>query len=288
MKILIITNLLNECSIEDIWIANSFKEDGHTVTLVNKYYDKALEYEYDIFIKRYSWIEDADSFTVGAEESDYETRILSKNLPRINFDGKFDNQGKYYLANLYQLGYSVVPTITDIAHLDKLGYSEKYLIKPINGYACYGIIETDKNNISSQWNHNYVIQPKIDFNSEVQFYFVGNKFQFAQEFVPKKLLSHNNAKFYTPTCDEIQLAETFANLNGTDFNGVQRIDFLKTEQGLLLSELEDDSPYMAIEALPISGRTAFINDFKEMTYNYYNNFIKNNNTGKVLKKIIQP
>ena len=36
MKILIITNLENECSIEDIWIANSFISDGHIVKLVNK------------------------------------------------------------------------------------------------------------------------------------------------------------------------------------------------------------------------------------------------------------
>ena len=53
MKILIVTNLENECSIEDVWIADSFKKDGHTVKLVNKYYNKELENEYDIFIKRY-------------------------------------------------------------------------------------------------------------------------------------------------------------------------------------------------------------------------------------------
>ena len=157
MKILIITNLENECSIEDIWIANSFISDGHTVKLVNKYYDKSLEDEYDIFIKRYSWIEDIDDFSVGAEESDYETRILKKNLPRINFDGKFDNQGKHYLANLYNNGYAVVPTINNILELDKLGKHEKYLIKPVNGYASYGIIETDKSNINNYWDSNYVI-----------------------------------------------------------------------------------------------------------------------------------
>ena len=37
MKILIITNLENECCEEDIWIAESFIEDGHLVTLANKY-----------------------------------------------------------------------------------------------------------------------------------------------------------------------------------------------------------------------------------------------------------
>lgn len=282
MKILIITNLENECSIEDIWIANSFINDGHTVKLVNKYYDKSLEDEYDIFIKRYSWIEDIDDFSVGAEESDYETRILRKNLPRINFDGKFDNQGKHYLANLYNNGYAVVPTINNILELDKLGNHEKFLVKPVNGYASYGIIEADKSNISDYWNKNYVIQPKLDFDSEIQFYFVGNKYEFAQIFTPKKLLSHENAIFYTPTIEEIRLAELFARLNGDSFNGVQRIDFLKLNNRLLLSELEDDSPYMAIEALSDNKKQEFINDFKQMVYAYYNNF--RNEKKKILKR----
>ena len=282
MKILIITNLENECSIEDIWIANSFISDGHTVKLVNKYYDKSLEDEYDIFIKRYSWIEDIDDFSVGAEESDYETRILKKDLPRINFDGKFDNQGKHYLADLYNNGYAVVPTINNILELEKLGKYEKFLVKPVNGYASYGIIETDKSNINNYWNSNYVIQPKLDFVSEVQFYFVGNKYEFAQIFTPKKLLSHENAIFYTPTIEEIRLAELFAKLNGDSFNGVQRIDFLKLNNRLLLSELEDDSPYMAIEALSDNKKKEFIDDFKQMVYAYYNNL--KNEKKKILKR----
>lgn len=284
MKILIITNLLNECSVEDVWIANSFAADGHTVKLVNKYYDKSLEDEYDIFIKRYSWIEDINDFTVGAEESDYETRILNKNLPRINFDGNFDNKGKHYLSHLYNLGYSVVPTIDTIDDLNKIPACEKFLIKPVNGYASFGIIEVDASNIREYWNKNYVIQPKIDFDSEVQFYFVGGKYQFAQIFTPKKLLSHDNAVFYIPTDKEIELATTFAELNGEEFNGVQRIDFLKVGDRLLLSELEDDCPYMAIESLEDEGRTSFINAFKEMTYNYYNKFTRKKEKIRNLKK----
>ena len=286
MKILMVTNLLNECSEEDVWIANSFIDDGHDVKLVNKYYDKSLEDEYDIFIKRYSWIEDIDEFTVGAEESDYETRILSKNLPRINFDGKFDNQGKHYLSDLYSKGYPIVPTISDIKDLDKLGEHSKYLIKPVNGYAGYGIIEASKDDIEKSWNSNFVIQPKLQFDSEIQFYFIGNKYEFAQIFKPKKNLDHSNAEFYQPTEEEIKLAETLSKLNGDCFNGVQRIDFLKIGDTLLLSELEDDSPYMAIEALDDTMRKKFIDDYKTMVYNYYNK-IHNNDDNKEFKKIIQ-
>lgn len=282
MKILIITNLENECSEEDVWIANSFIADGHDVKLVNKYYNPKLEDEYDIFIKRYSWIEDIADFFVGAEESDYETRILKKNLPRINFDGKFDNQGKHYLSYLYSLGYSVVPTINSPKEIEKIGSYQNFLIKPVNGYASYGIIETNKNNINNYWNENYVIQPKLNFDSEVQFYFIGNKYEFAQIFTPKKLLSHENAAFYTPCKEEIELANLFAKLNGNDFNGVQRIDFLKINNQLLLSELEDDSPYMAIEALSTAKRQEFINDFKQMVYTYYKNI--NKDKIKILKR----
>ena len=272
MKILMITNLENECSIEDVWIANSLINDGHEVKLVNKYYDPALEKEYDIFVKRYSWIEDINDFSVGAEESDYETRILKKDLPRINFDGKFDNKGKHYLSKLYKEGYQVVPTVNSIDELNTIGGHEKYLVKPVNGYAGFGIIETNKDNISNYWDEDYVIQPLLNFDSEVQFYFVGNKYEFAQIFIPKKILSHENALSYTPTFEEIELAKTFANLNGNNFNGVQRIDFLKKDNKILLSELEDDSPYMAIEALNDNMREQFINDFKDMVYSYYKNY----------------
>lgn len=175
---------------------------------------------------------------------------------------------------MYNAGYSVVPTVNNILELDKLGNHETFLIKPINGYASYGIIESDKNSISNYWNENYVIQPKLNFDSEVQFYFIGNKYEFAQIFTPKKLLSHENAFFYMPTIEEIKLAELFAKLNGESFNGVQRIDFLKMNNKLLLSELEDDSPYMAIEALSDDKRQEFINDFKKMVYEYYNKLNK--------------
>lgn len=284
MKILIITNLENECSIEDVWIAKSFMNDGHIVKLVNKYYSKQLESEYDIFIKRYSWIEDINDFSVGAEESDYETRILSKNLPRINFDGKFDNQGKHYLSKLYKNGYPVVPTINNPKYIDKLGKSNEFLIKPVNGYASYGIITSNLQDINKYWNENYVIQPKLSFESEIQFYFIGNKFEFAQIFIPKKILSHENAKFYVPSNKEIEIAKEFAILNGDNFNGVQRIDFLKFKDKILLSELEDDSPYMAIEALSESQRELFIKDFKDMVYSYYDSFKAKNIYTKILKK----
>lgn len=276
MKILIITNLQNECSEEDVWIAESFKKDGNNVKLVNKYYNPEYENQFDIFIKRYSWIEDINQFTVGAEESDYETRLIKKDLPRINFDGQFDNRGKTYLSKLYAKGYPVVPTISTIEDMKKLDSYEDFLIKPINGYDGFGIIEASKEEVPEFWNKNYVIQPKLKFDSELQFYFIGSQYQFAQKFTPKKINSHENANRYYPTDEEIEIATKFASLNGESFNGVQRIDFLKHQDKLMLSELEDDSPYMAIESLSLQERERFIDNFKTMTYNYLKDFNKQN------------
>ena len=117
-----------------------------------------------------------------------------------------------------------------------------------------------------------MIQPKLIFDAEVQFYFIGSKYQFAQIFYPKKINSHINAQRYFPTQEEIMLASRFAQLNGNNFNGVQRIDFLKQKNKLLLSELEDDSPYMAIGSLSPNERNVFINNFKKMTYKYYKEY----------------
>ena len=82
-------------------------------------------------------------------------------------------------------------------------------------------------------------------------------------------MSHANAEFYQPTEEEIKKTQVFANLNGENFNGIQRINFLKIKNNIYLSELEDDSPYMAIEALNENQRKKFIDDFKTMVYDYY-------------------
>ena len=69
------------------------------------------------------------------------------------------------------------------------------------------------------------------------------------------------------------LAQTFADVS-PNYNGVQKIDFLKTKQGLLLLEIEDSSPYLDLESVSYYKRTKFIRDYKRMVYAYYKNFNK--------------
>lgn len=63
---------------------------------------------------------------------------------------------------------------------------------------------------------------------------------------------------------------------------MQRIDFLKVNGRLLLSELEDDCPYMAIESLSDDKRQEFIENFKKMVYMYYDSLQKQKT--KILKR----
>lgn len=194
-------------------------------------------------------------------------------MPRINFDGKFDGSGKQYLVELYKKGYPVIPTVDNINDVSKLPECAAYLLKPHNGLDGFGIVSLPKEQLKQHFNHNYVIQPKLDFVSEVQFYFVGNKLEYALEFSPSKVPVYPIPTIYAYTKKEQLLAQTFADLS-PNYNGVQRIDFLKTNQGLLLLEIEDSSPYLDLESVSYYKRTTFIRDYKHLVYTYYQNFTK--------------
>ena len=57
-KILILSNPNNEEQIEDVYLANSFKEDGHLVDLLWIDYDEKLDNNYDVIIRRNTWVDD--------------------------------------------------------------------------------------------------------------------------------------------------------------------------------------------------------------------------------------
>ena len=57
-KILILSNPNNYEYIEDKYIANAFIEDGHLVNLLWVDYDEKLDTQYDVIIRRNTWVED--------------------------------------------------------------------------------------------------------------------------------------------------------------------------------------------------------------------------------------
>lgn len=267
MKILIITNTDNEEIFEDIWIANSFIEDGCQVEIVNMDYDENLDNVYNVFIRRNTWYADENKILKYYDESKTLTsRLRDKKLCTINFNGRFDGEGKKYLVDLYEKGYMVVPSVNDISKLSMLPISEYYLLKPINSYDGIGQVKVKKDEVKNCFSKDYIIQPYMKIKSEVQFYFIGTKFEYALEFCPSKVPVYPDAIEYKYTQEELKIAEEFAKLN-KDFVGVQRIDFMKTEEDkLLLLEIEDTAPYLDLDRIDIETREKFLMDYKNMVY----------------------
>ena len=269
MKILIISNPKVEEFIDDQFIAKEFEKDGHTVKLVDKFYPEELDSQFDIFLKRNSWRDDEEDFCVHRNSDDFKKRIISKDLPRINYDGKFDGAGKDYLCDLYKNGYEVVPTVRTPIEVGLLPESEIYLLKPKSGWDGFGIKKCTKQNFANEWTNDYVIQPKLDFASEVQFYFVGNSFEYALEFAPNKYPDYPDPTTYPHTESELKLAKSFADLS-PNYNGVQRIDFLKLKTGeLKMLEIEDSSPDLNLKDVPIKLKNKFVKDYKNLVYKYF-------------------
>lgn len=275
MKILIISNTSNEEIEEDIWIAEALAEDSNKVAIVNMNYPEELDNIYDVFIRRNTWYSDESKVSSYYRQSnELSKRLKNKNLCLINFNGEFDGKGKRYLCDLYDKNYPVVPTVDGISKINKLTQSDYYILKPINSYDGVGQIKLEKEKIKQKFNEDYIIQPFLNFVSEVQFYFIGTKFEYALEFKPSKVPVYPDAEIYSYTQEELEIAKSFAELN-KDLCGIQRIDFMKLSDGkLLLLEIEDTAPYLDLDRVSKEQRNKFLEDYKNMVYDTYKKQLK--------------
>ena len=265
-----ISNLDNDEKLEDIWLARAFQQDGHKVAIVDKNYDESLEEIFDIFLIRNCWNSNATMDTV-KESYEFSKRIITKDLARINFDGKFDSKGKDYLVKLFKKGYPVIPTIDSLDDINLLEANNKYMLKLKYSYDGIGQIAVEDREIKDKFNESYIIQPFMNFKSEVQFYYIKDKLEYALEFIPSKVPIYPDAIEYAYNGKELEIANKFAKLNG-DYYGIQRIDFIKLNDGtLLLTEIEDAAPYLDLDCVGENMRNKFIQDYKNMVYEYMKN-----------------
>lgn len=274
MNVLMISNIDADEKLEDIWLARAFQRDGHKVVIVDKNYDENLESLFDVFLLRNTWDTQATMETI-KEKSDFRKRVINKKLPRINFDGKYDGENKKYLAELYKDGYPVIPTIDSLTDLHLLKENDMFMLKLKDSYDGIGQILVNRQELEKKFTDLYIIQPYMKFKSEVQFYYIKNKFEYALEFVPSKVPIYPEAIKYIPNKCEIELASKFSELNG-DYYGIQRIDFIKLDDGtLLLTEIEDIAPYLDLDCVDEKTKSQFILDYKNMVYDYMKNINKN-------------
>ena len=273
MNILMISNIDADEKLEDIWLARAFQKDGHKVAIVDKNYDEQLESLFDVFLLRNTWDTDVTIETI-KEKSNFRRRVINKSLPCINFDGKCDGNSKEYLVHLYKNGYPVIPTVDNMEDLQMIDKCDKFLLKLKDGYDGIGQMVVDKQELKKKYTNSYIIQPFLKFKSEVQFYYIKDKLEYALEFVPGKIPIYPEAIKYIPNENEIELANEFSKLNG-NYYGIQRIDFIKlNNENLLLTEIEDISPYLDLDCVDEETRNRFILDYKNMVYEYMENINK--------------
>ena len=260
-KILYLTDLYYEAKgriyyEEDIYIAGILK-DHFDVVLCNPKNSESFENDADLIVFRNT------GGVSGFRDIYYSfvKRVKENNLKTFNeFTGKADMFGKEYLLELTSAGYPVIPTIDNIDNLDLLPDADKYVIKPKDGADSVGLEFLTKDELAGRnlRDGKTLIQPAIDFEYEVSFYFLNDKLEYAM-YAPDKGERWKLVK-YDYTDEDAEFAKEFIAWNGIK-NGIQRVDACRTRDGkLLLVELEDLNPYLSVLELDEETREAFIKD----------------------------
>lgn len=268
-KILILSNKECEDANEDKYIFDSFKKDGCDIKMLWVDYDEQLDEEFDVIIRRNTWVEEAYEILKYQYFNDrLKSRLTNKNIKTVNLIG-LDGLGKQYLVDLYKNKERVIPSYDNVIDALKEDLTNEYILKKINTFGNgLGQRVVSKAELTQQFKIGDLIQPKISFKSEVQCYFVGDKLMYAFEFVPSKYPDYPTPKKIELTLSEKILAKHFASYSNLKV-GFQRIDFLRQDNNeLILLEIEDNSPYMDLEELDSKTRFNVIDEYKKLIYEF--------------------
>lgn len=192
--------------------------------------------------------------------NEFKQAVKDKNILTFNsLDGKGDQQGKQYLLDLQKEGLPVIPTVVTTKETGKLGNPLKYVIKIMNGADSVGMEILTKEELLAANPKGKLIQPFIDFEYEVSFYFLNDKFQYAL-YAPDKDRRWEHTE-YEATPGDLDFAEKFIKWNNME-RGITRVDACRLKDGsLLLVELEDLNPFLSIDLLPEEKRNHFLKNF---------------------------
>ncbi len=182
--------------------------------------------------------------------------------------GKGDTKGKQHLLDLTKLHYPVIPSAASLSELDLLPSTYKYLLKLKNGADSIGMKTVSYKELLKEDIRNYIIQPYIDFEYEVSFYFVDGQFLYAL-YTPDKTQRWELTE-YIPTEEDLLFATQFIRWNSLSY-GIQRVDACRLKNNrLLLVELEDLNPFLSLDRLSEEVKKKFISAFKHSIANVIN------------------
>lgn len=261
-KILYLTDLAyqakgrNYCE-EDIYITSRLK-DNYDVALCHPKCSEGFEKDADLIVFR-------NTGGVNGFKETYDLFVQRVKVNRLNtfnsFNGKADMRGKQYLLELTRQNYPVIPTVDTIDDFSILPETDRYVIKPKDGADSIGLEFLTKAELESRQltDGTMLIQPAVNLEYEVSFYFINDKFEYAL-YAPDKT-KRWELKAYPYTGDDIAFAKRFIEWN-TVKRGIQRVDACRTKDGrLLLVELEDLNPYLSLLEVDEPTRERFMQDF---------------------------
>lgn len=263
-KILFVTDLYYEAKgrlyyEEDLFLTSELRKDFNLVICNPKDMNSFTD-DFDLTIFR-------NAGPVANFKDEYElfrNNAKLKNLKTYNsFNGKGDMNGKDYLIELTKKNFDVIKTIDTINDFSKLPEVETYVIKPKDGADSIGmeflskevlLRRVDKND------KNTLIQPLINFEYEVSFYFIDKELQYAL-YAPDKNRRWE-LKEYKATKEDLDFANSFIEWNNIN-HGIQRVDACRDNNGkLLLVELEDLNPYLSLLDISPKLRDKFVKKLK--------------------------
>ncbi|GAA2745572.1 hypothetical protein [Kitasatospora cinereorecta] len=187
--------------------------------------------------------------------------------------GRGDMAGKQYLLDLTAEGLPVIPTVDTPDAVDTVlpaaPDDAEYVVKPKQGADSIGLTFTNRAGLAElAAGPEVLIQPRIDFQYEVSFYFVDQDFQYAL-YAPDPERRWE-LRPYPATAEDLAFARRFVAWN-TLAHGIQRVDACRTREGaLLLVELEDLNPYLSLDLLDEPTREAFTAAFRASIHGLLN------------------
>lgn len=170
--------------------------------------------------------------------------------------GKADMIGKQYMVDLYAAGFPVIATVDRADALPALPDSASYIVKPKLGSDSIGMSVVDRAGLATVVFDETLVQPTIEFDYEVSFYFIDQACHYAL-FAPDPARRWELVP-YEPSAADLAFARRFVEWNDIE-HGIQRVDACRAASGeLLLMELEDLNPYLSLDLLAPDRRDAFV------------------------------
>lgn len=246
---------------------NYYEEDLFITSRLREYFDLLIGHPQQVlsYLDTASLIVFRNTGPVLAYQ-DYFDRFVAtareKNILTFNsFDGKADMQGKQYLVDLTKLDFPVIPTVERIDEVGKLKDPLKYVVKIKNGADSIGMEVLSREELFDKNVEGKLIQPFLEFEYEVSFYYLNDQFQYAL-YAPDKQ-KRWELTTYEPTEADLSFSDKFIQWNNME-RGITRVDACRLkDNSLLLVELEDLNPFLSLGLLSEEKRDNFIRNLIE-------------------------